>query len=145
MFSMTYGRVLQKNSEGAVITNVIIKLALEALPTLQNGEPLRALLIGAKCQFWREMAVLPPSESRYTARRNSPENFPRKSPRKADGVVISRIVQPFSHALQEVGNRMLIEDTCKECGASKLVSIFDGSLEEWEEQHSETHESEEEN
>jgi hypothetical protein len=64
MFSMTYGRVLQKNSEGDVITNVIIKLALEALPTLQNGEPLRALLSGAKCQFWREMAVLPLSESR---------------------------------------------------------------------------------
>jgi hypothetical protein len=29
----------------------------------------------------------------------------------------------------------LVHSICLKCGASKLVSSYDGSLEEWEEQH----------
>lgn len=41
----------------------------------------------------------------------------------------------FTHVPIEFDGRTLIESACKECGKAKLVSIADGSLEEWEERH----------
>lgn len=31
--------------------------------------------------------------------------------------------------------RMMIVSTCTECGASKIVSTYDGSLEQWQNEH----------
>lgn len=95
-----------------------------------TGRIERIDLRGAKCRFAALRITL---------------DYAPHTPRKS-GVVISgsRIGHSFSYLLKEVDNRILIEDTCKESGASKLVSIFDGSLEEWEEKHSEKHDSEEE-
>lgn len=41
----------------------------------------------------------------------------------------------FRYELKKVGNRLMIEGKCLYCGATQLVSAFDGSLSQWEEQH----------
>ena len=41
----------------------------------------------------------------------------------------------YAHAPVRTETRVLILSTCKKCGASKMVSVADGSLERWEEQH----------
>ena len=45
----------------------------------------------------------------------------------------------FSRSVARSGDRVLIESTCHKCGESKLVSWADGSLGDWEENHSERH------
>lgn len=45
----------------------------------------------------------------------------------------------FSHTLVSTERRLLIQSTCRECGATKLVSHADHSVEEWEEKHSAQH------
>jgi hypothetical protein len=41
----------------------------------------------------------------------------------------------FRYELKKVGERLLIEGRCLRCGATKIVSTFDNSLDWWEEQH----------
>jgi len=41
----------------------------------------------------------------------------------------------FSHRPTKEGERLLIEAVCIRCGASKLVSTYDNSLEYWEKTH----------
>jgi hypothetical protein len=41
----------------------------------------------------------------------------------------------FSHTPVKTEARLLIVSTCRKCGASKLVSQFDGSLKQWEDGH----------
>lgn len=45
----------------------------------------------------------------------------------------------FAHALVRIEKRTMVESTCRECGSSKLVLYTDGSLAEWEQQHSTQH------
>lgn len=51
--------------------------------------------------------------------------------------MITQVQSSFSYHLVETDGRMMLESTCKKCGASKLVSDRDGSLREWEMKHSE--------
>jgi hypothetical protein len=41
----------------------------------------------------------------------------------------------FSHDAVHTKDRIMIESVCMRCGARKLVSIQDGSLEKWEDDH----------
>jgi len=41
----------------------------------------------------------------------------------------------FEHELTRSEGRVLLRSTCRHCGASKVVSRADGSLEEWESEH----------
>jgi hypothetical protein len=41
----------------------------------------------------------------------------------------------FSHDAVHIKGRIMIESVCLRCGASKLVSIRDGSLKKWEYDH----------
>jgi len=41
----------------------------------------------------------------------------------------------FSHRPKKKGERLLIEAVCIRCGASKIVSTYDDSLEQWEKMH----------
>lgn len=41
----------------------------------------------------------------------------------------------FQHNVMRVGQLLMIESTCWNCGAQTIGSIPDGSLERWEEQH----------
>ncbi len=41
----------------------------------------------------------------------------------------------FTHMPVKTEARLLIVSTCQKCGASKLVSSFDGSLQRWEDGH----------
>jgi hypothetical protein len=42
----------------------------------------------------------------------------------------------FQRKLVRTEFRVLIETTCMKCGARKLVSQYDGSLDQWEDGHS---------
>ncbi|MGB9255291.1 MAG: hypothetical protein WCC25_10700 [Candidatus Korobacteraceae bacterium] len=45
-------------------------------------------------------------------------------------------ISSFDHTLaRDEEKRALIKSTCKNCGASKVVSIRDGSMAEWEYAH----------
>lgn len=41
----------------------------------------------------------------------------------------------FTRALRQDGKRLLILSICDACGASRLASAQDGSLQEWEDAH----------
>jgi hypothetical protein len=41
----------------------------------------------------------------------------------------------FKETLLITETRMLILSTCKKCGAAKLVSAYDGSRKEWQDNH----------
>jgi hypothetical protein len=41
----------------------------------------------------------------------------------------------FKETLLITETRMLILSTCKKCGAAKLVSVYDGSRQEWQDGH----------
>jgi hypothetical protein len=41
----------------------------------------------------------------------------------------------FKETLLKTETRMLILSTCKKCGAAKLVSAYDGSRKEWQDNH----------
>lgn len=42
----------------------------------------------------------------------------------------------FTHTLERSGSRLMIRSICASCGNSKLVSKYDGSLQQWEDSHS---------
>jgi hypothetical protein len=42
----------------------------------------------------------------------------------------------FTYKELRLDESVFIVTTCKRCGASQIVSEFDGSLEEWEREHS---------
>ena len=46
-----------------------------------------------------------------------------------------RAPSAFCYELKKVEDRLLIEGKCLHCGATRVVSAFDHSLEQWEEQH----------
>ena len=41
----------------------------------------------------------------------------------------------FTHKHVRTESRLLIQATCNQCGSSKLVSLIDGSLQQWESTH----------
>lgn len=41
----------------------------------------------------------------------------------------------FLRALIKADEPILIRSTCKRCGKSEIVSLFDGSLQDWESAH----------
>ena len=41
----------------------------------------------------------------------------------------------FARKLVRTVNRLMIESTCRNCGAASIVSDHDGTLEDWEERH----------
>ena len=41
----------------------------------------------------------------------------------------------FSLTSVRTESRLLIQSTCRQCGASRLVSMHDGSLDKWENEH----------
>ena len=41
----------------------------------------------------------------------------------------------FTHTAVWTGTRLLIQSACNRCGASKVVSVHDGSLGQWENTH----------
>ncbi len=41
----------------------------------------------------------------------------------------------FTHTAIKTESRLLIQTICTNCGASKLVSTYDGTLERWESEH----------
>jgi hypothetical protein len=47
----------------------------------------------------------------------------------------TEFIQAFSHNPVYSGDRLMIESVCTQCGASKLVSMLDGSLKKWEKGH----------
>lgn len=47
----------------------------------------------------------------------------------------SESIGAFSHNPAYSGDRLIIESVCTRCGASKLVSVLDGSLKKWEAGH----------
>ena len=47
----------------------------------------------------------------------------------------SSVNQQFTNTLARLQGRTLIVSRCKRCGLSKLVSVSDGSLEEWHQRH----------
>jgi hypothetical protein len=49
--------------------------------------------------------------------------------------VSDEFIQAFSHNAVYSGDRLIIESVCTRCGASKLVSMLDGSLKKWEDGH----------
>ena len=47
------------------------------------------------------------------------------------------IAKSFKHelVLREPHSHLFIKSMCKRCGASGVVSVYDGSLEKWEDEH----------
>lgn len=44
-------------------------------------------------------------------------------------------VQAFTHSPVRTDDRLMIQSVCTKCGASRVVSLSDRSLEEWEDSH----------
>jgi hypothetical protein len=47
----------------------------------------------------------------------------------------SEFLPAFTHFAVDTETRFLIQSVCTKCGASKLVSASDGSLQTWEAEH----------
>jgi hypothetical protein len=49
--------------------------------------------------------------------------------------VASEFLPDFSHFAVRTEKCILVQSVCTKCGASRLVSVADGSLKNWEEGH----------
>jgi hypothetical protein len=49
--------------------------------------------------------------------------------------VASEFLPDFTHFSASTEIRIIIQSVCTKCGASRLVSVSDGSLKKWEEGH----------
>lgn len=78
---------------------------------------------------WRSMALCKGAQ-RHRKAHNQARNSPEIRPQTAKPVAT-----PFSHLLIHEESRLMIRSTCQECGASKVVSSADGSLDDWEDGH----------
>jgi len=54
--------------------------------------------------------------------------MPEELPRQAGA-------NSFKHELVVHEPHLLVKSMCKRCGASGVVSVYDGSLEKWEDEH----------